>query len=73
MEQTTVQIPDSEMLEVQGRELKRLNGLIESLHGQLQTEERCRLRAERVVSLIAHSTIGDYDWCKSVCFDYLNR
>ncbi len=29
--------------------------------------------AERVISLVAHSATGDYDWAKNVCLDYLNR
>ena len=70
---TVIETPDHEMLKVQGEELKRLNGLVESLRGRLQTEETCRVKAERVISIVAHSNTGDYDWCKSVCSDYLNR
>jgi hypothetical protein len=70
---TAIEFDRDKMLESQSDELKRMNGLVESLRGQLQTEERCRLRAERVISLVAHSNTGDYGWCKGVCFDYLNR
>lgn len=37
----------------------------------LQTEQVARVKAERVISLIAHSTTGNYDWCREVCQEYL--
>ena len=70
---TPIETSDKDMLRVQSEELKRLHGLVESLRGRLQTEETCRVKAERVISLVAHSTTGDYDWCRVVCSDYLNR
>ena len=38
---------------------------------RLQDEGTARTKAENVISLIAHSTTGDYNWCRKVCQDFL--